>query len=73
MINWLAGPLGNFGAIIFGDRWTIRQITFSALGRRTFWVYKNGSRYTPTGKYDDAVSFETLEAAKQLIEAQTKR
>jgi hypothetical protein len=67
MIKWITGALGNFVALFGGVRWTIRQVTFSAIGHRLFWVYRNGTRYTPTGKYDDAVSFDTLREAKEFV------
>jgi hypothetical protein len=35
------------------------------MGSEMFWVYVGGSRYTPTGSIEDAVSFPTgLEARK---------
>ncbi len=34
-----------------------------------FWLYRNGSRYTPTGHYADAVMFPTALQAKQFAES----
>lgn len=31
-----------------------------------YWLYLNHHRYTPTGRYEDAVHFSTLAAAKKF-------
>ena len=58
------------------DRWTktatgwVRgswRIKGPIMGKPMFWLYRNGLRYTPTGKFDDAVSFATAAAAKQFV------
>jgi GNAT superfamily N-acetyltransferase len=46
--------------------WKIRGPIF---GKPMYWVYHDGGRYTPTGKYDDVVHFTTVAMAKKFIES----
>lgn len=48
--------------------WTIRGPIF---GQPMFWLYRDGSRFTPTGRYNDAVSFTTAAEAKAFVERET--
>lgn len=45
-------------------RWTIRG---PIIGISMFWLYRNGSRFTPTGRYDDVVSFTTTREAQRKV------
>ena len=45
-------------------RWTIRG---PIMGKPMFWLYRDGSRFTPTGRYDDVVSFTTVREAKAKV------
>jgi hypothetical protein len=68
-MKWRRTAMG--GWITEDGRWGIRGPIF---GKAMFWVYwrsadaLSASRYTPTGKYDDAVSFPTAAAAKEFVE-----
>lgn len=46
-------------------RWTIRG---PIMGKPMYWLYKNGSRFTPTGRYVDVVSCTTVREAKAKVE-----
>lgn len=47
-------------------KWRIRGPIMS---KPMYWLIQTGvGRYTPTGKYEDVVSFTTLDAAKQYAE-----
>jgi hypothetical protein len=48
------------------DGWTkdVARVRGPIMGKDMFWVYINGSRYTPTGHFEDAVSFATGAAAR---------
>lgn len=46
--------------------WRIRG---PMMGRRMYWLYRNGTRVTPTGRFEDAVSFTTSSAAKGYVRA----
>jgi hypothetical protein len=65
--NWLRGPMGESW-----NRWTVRRApSFKIVNGRTtrrFWLYHNGLRYTPTGRFEDAVSFASATAAKRYAE-----
>lgn len=44
------------------------------MGKAMFWLYRVGSgRFTPTGRYEDAVNFKSAAAAKRYAEQEGKR
>lgn len=50
-------------------QWRVRGPIF---GQLMFWLYRQGSRYTPTGRYDDAVQFRTAAQARAYANALSK-
>jgi hypothetical protein len=46
--------------------WTVRG---PIMAKPMFWLYRGTNRYTPTGKYNDAVNFKTAAEAKRYAEA----
>jgi hypothetical protein len=48
-------------------RWRIRGPIF---GRRHFWLYCDGQRYSPTGRYADVLWFTTVRQAKAFVARQ---
>jgi hypothetical protein len=49
-----------------GHRWRVRG---PILGKPMFWLYRDGSRYTPTGDFEDALNFASARAAMAFVEA----
>lgn len=43
-------------------RWAVRG---PIMGKPMFWLYREGSRFTPTGRFADVVSFKTAREAKK--------
>ena len=62
--RWIKTPFGFVGIDEQGTRWSVRG---PILGNPMWWLYRDGNRYTPTGHYDDAVSFPTAKAAKAFV------
>ncbi len=46
------------------SRWTIRG---PIMGKPMFWLYRDNTRFTPTGRYDDVVSFKTAREARAKV------
>jgi len=65
----MSGWLKSFDGWTWGE-WRIRGPIF---GRSMFWVYRAGSRYTPSGRFDDAVSFPSITLAKGFVLTQIAR
>ena len=68
-MNWVKRAVG--GIVSEDGKWAIRTVTLSTvvIGHPVYWLYQVGvGRYTPTGDYDDVVSFNTCKAAKQYAE-----
>lgn len=63
MPGWKRRAVG--GWITTDGKWSIRGPIMS---KPMFWVYHGNERFTPTGKYDDSVSFKTVAQAKRFIE-----
>jgi hypothetical protein len=64
-ITWRKSLDGLIAVDGRGDRWRIQG---PIMAKAMFWVRRNGHRYTPTGKYDDAVSFKTVKEAKGFVD-----
>jgi len=47
-------------------RWRVRGPIF---GKAMYWLYHDGGRYTPTGRYDDVVNFPSARQARQYADA----
>lgn len=62
-MTWRRRAVG--GWITTDGKWTIRGPIW---GKAMYWVYQWTSRYTPTGKYRDCVSFKTAQQAKRFVE-----
>lgn len=65
------------GDLLSADgRWRVRQAPCFRVGKATgkvmrfWWLYHRGQRFTPTGRFNDAVSFCTPLAAKLFAQAQ---
>lgn len=55
--GWLVKKAGDATKMVGKDHWRIRRWTAVVDGGPTaWWLYRNTSRYTPTGKYNDVVS-----------------
>lgn len=55
--GWRVVKGGDAHKLVGNDRWRLRRISAVVDGGPTmWWLYRNTNRYTPTGKYDDAVS-----------------
>lgn len=63
MLTWRRSPYGY--AATGKSRWTVRGPIWS---KPVFWLYRDGSRYTPTGSYEDVVRFETSAEARAFAE-----
>lgn len=61
-MKWRKRAVG--GWITDDGRWVIRGPIF---GKKLYWVYLYGVRYSPTGGYDKSVSFDSLETAKRYV------
>jgi hypothetical protein len=67
-MSWRRAPrAGPQGWVSEDGRWSVRGPIH---GRPMFWLYRDNQRYTPTGRFDDAVSFPTAREAKAYAEAQ---
>jgi hypothetical protein len=68
---WTKGVMGRE----HWNGWTVRRAPSFRVENgqvtRLYWLYRNGSRYTPTGRYDDAVSFPSAPAARAYAIAHT--
>lgn len=62
-MNWKRRAVGGWTSS--DGAWTVRGPMF---GKPMFWLYYQNHRYTPTGRYDDAVRFNTAAAAKKCAE-----
>lgn len=64
-MDWKRTATGNW--ITSDGKWSIRGPIF---GKPMYWLYDavHHNRYTPTGKYDDCVSFTSLKSAKRFVE-----
>ena len=60
----------SFDGWVSGD-WKVRRAP--SFNRPLFWLYYRHARFTPTGRYDDAVSFPTAAAAKDFARAMAAR
>lgn len=66
MIRWIPTALGDF--LSDDGQWRIRGPIW---GKRMYWLYRNGSRYTPTGSYEDVANFTSLKVAQKFVETLT--
>lgn len=65
-IGWRRAPnAGTQGWVSQDGVWKIRG---PLMGKPIFWLYRNGSRYTTTGRYEDAVHFASAAAAKTFVD-----
>lgn len=64
---WLKTFNGFVGDSPHG-RYMVRGPIF---GKACWWLYLNSSRFTPTGRFEDALSFPTAAAAKRYVEGRT--
>lgn len=63
-MNWNRGATGDW--VSEDGKWRVRGPIMS---RPMYWLYAVGvGRYTPTGKYEDAVSFVSATKAKRYAE-----
>lgn len=53
-MTWQRTALGDW--LSADGRWRVRG---PLMGKRMFWLFLNGARYTPTGRFEDAPSFAT--------------
>ena len=49
-----------------GGRWRIRG---PIMGKRRYWLYRNASRVSRIGTYEDACTFASVAAAKAYVAA----
>lgn len=59
MKDWAKRATGGSVKSINGHAYATRGPIRMHDGSTMYWLYVDGSRYTPTGKYDDAVHFKT--------------
>lgn len=65
VVRWWRLPRAGSGGWLSQDgRWTVRG---PIMGKPMFWLYVDGRRYTPSGRYEDAVSFKSAAAAKRFV------
>jgi hypothetical protein len=65
MVNrtiWKRRAVG--GWITADGQWTIRG---PIMGKPMYWLYFKNGRYTPTGHYNEVVSFTTVSQAKAFV------
>jgi hypothetical protein len=60
-VKWTQTATGGWTSHDGLCRWTIRG---PIMGKPMFWLYRDGARFTPSGRYDDVVSFTTARKAK---------
>ena len=66
--GWKKSPAG--GWVSPSGSYSVRG---PIMGQKMYWLYyrapgeKAGSRWTPTGRYQDAVNFTTVKAAKAFV------
>lgn len=64
-MKWTRTATGGWTAHDGTCRWTVRG---PIMGKPMFWLYRDGCRFTPTGRYDNVVSFRTAQDAKNKAE-----
>lgn len=64
-MKWLKSFSGWVSLSPAGTRWAVRG---PIMGRRMFWLYRDGLRFSPTGRHNDALCFSTSAAAKMCAE-----
>lgn len=66
-ITWQTNPVGDY--LSNDGRWRLRKVSFGrGAGHPTrYWLYRDGSRFTPTGAFDDGLSFVSLVKAKRFV------
>ena len=52
------------GWVSSDGRWRIRG---PIMGQRMYWLYWDGTRYTPTGRYADSVHFTSVQGARAFV------
>ena len=53
---------------VSGDgRWRVRKV------QRVFWIYRDHQRFTPTGRFEDVLSYTSALAAKARCEEEDAR
>jgi len=62
--DWSKSSDGFVALDAHGDRWRIRG---PIMGQRMYWLYFNGTRVTPTGRYNDVVNFASVRKAKAYV------
>jgi len=68
-LHWRKTAVGDWTAYADRRRYRVRRVNgFNPPAGPWFWVYVNGVRYTPTGHYEDAVSFPTAIKARRFAE-----
>jgi len=73
-MHWLKAPSGDLSALDGTTRYRIRRVNgFKAGAGPWFWLYVNGARHTPTGSYEDAVSFSSAASARRYAEKLSSR
>jgi hypothetical protein len=63
-LGWRRSPWG-WASTAGRSRWSVRGPIF---GIRMYWLYRDGCRYTPTGRHDDVVCFRSAGSAKACAE-----
>lgn len=63
-MKWTRAPRAGTNGWVSGG-WTVRG---PLMGKAVYWLYKDGQRYTETGRYDDAPYFTTAAEAKAFAE-----
>lgn len=65
-MKWLKNNRG--GWVSDDGHWVIRRVSFLKI---TYWLYRDHTRYTPTGKFEDSLYFTTANRAKKYVESLT--
>lgn len=65
--SWRRRKVG--GWITADGKWSIRG---PIMGVTMWWLYRGNNRYSPTGKYDDAVNFSSVSSAKKFVDKLNK-
>jgi hypothetical protein len=69
-MTWLITTQGGLTALVGRTHYRIRRVNgFRRGAPPLWWLYVGGSRYTPTGRFEDAVSFATIDKARHYAEA----
>jgi len=65
-MNWLRGATGDLVAFHNGSRWRVRRAPMTT--KEHYWLYRDGSRVTTTGRYEDALFFSSVREAQTHAE-----